>query len=642
MLILPFATVYSSGWRPDGSFVHLKPSSSGSHCLIQSKPVVNSAETNPATLPLLETHYKHKKAVGGTGDEAPIFTLPASNRALCDVLDEYSQSSSLCQLNDSTKQTVTNAFTLLTSLYGGDEIDDNRRLEALTSWLKAIVSDDTMTDISAAESAGKTHAAIFAALAGGDTALASSIALETGNYRLSLLLANSGTQSRPFFDQQLKMWNESGAQALVDSDLLRIFSLASGSADVEKKMFNTNAASYNIDWRRRFGMYLWSSPQGNNAKVSDAVEKYNADILAKLAPAAKPLYSSAGDSQCVLYQILNHYISNGTPISSILSPISHTPYRHDFSASFHIGAALSALSPTNLSPGEEGLIVDAIASQLIAEGSWEWAVYVTLCLLDRENASESMIVARQVRAKAIVSRFYNPSNDQSAKNYREFLQSVGVPSAWFFESAAYRAQNNGHLFEMVENLKMVSLKDCLVGVESFLIPNMILEGKEACGKLKAFLEAMSLMASEEYSSYWNKPFGCGSILKFLVLAEKVDQLSKVSMDEISMHMDVIDGLLQNVTDLESTLESTLTNTGNDENLHRLAAKIPYEISLAPAGVVQAEVVAKVYLLRMQLVAIKNGQPLKGLTPQSSSQYGMSSGFFQAESILRELASTVST
>jgi hypothetical protein len=603
--------------------------------LVQSKAVVNSAETNPQ--PLLETHYKHKKAVGGTGDEAPIFTLPVSNKALCNLLDDYAQSSSLCQLNDSTKQTVTNAFTLLTSLYGGDEIDDNRRLEALTSWLKAVVSDDTMTDISAAESAGKTHAAIFAALAGGDTALASSIALETGNYRLSLLLANSGTQSQPFYDQQLKMWNESGAQALVDSDLLRIFSLASGSADVEKKMFNTNAASYNIDWRRRFGMYLWSSPQGNTAKVADAVENYNADILAKLAPAAKPLHSSAGDSsQCVLYQILNHYISNGTPISSILSPISHTPYRHDFSASFHIGATLSALSTTNLSPGEEGLIVDAISSQLIAEGSWEWAVYVSLCLLDQENASESMIVARQVRAKAIVSRFYNPSNDSSAKNSREFLQSIGVPSAWFFESAAYRAQNSGHLFEMVENLKMVSLKDCLVGVESFLIPNMILEGKEACGKLKAFLEAMSLMASEEYSSYWNKPFGCGSILKFLVLAEKVDQLSKVSIDEISMHMDVIDGLLQNVTDLESTL----TNKANDENIHRLAAKIPYEISLAPSGIVQAELVAKVYLLRMQLVAIKNGQPLKGLAPQSSSQYDMSSGFF-AESILRELASTVS-
>jgi nuclear pore complex protein Nup98-Nup96 len=626
------------GWRPDGSFVHLKPSGSGSHCLVQSKPAINnSAETNPATLPLLETHYKHKKAVGGTGDEAPIFTLPVSNKSLCDLLDDYSQSSSLCQLNDSTKQTVTNAFTLLTSLYGDDEIDDKRRLQALTAWLKGVVSDDTMTDISAAESAGKTYAAIFAALAGGDTTLASSIALDTGNYRLSLLLANSGTQSQPFYDQQLKMWNESGAQALVDSDLLRIFSLASGSADVEKKMFNTNATSYNIDWRRRFGMYLWSSPQGNTAKVSDAVEKYNADILAKLAPAAKPLHSSAGDSQCVLYQILNHYISNGTPISSILSPISHTPYRHDFSASFHIGATLSALSTTNLSPGEEGLIVDAISSQLIAERSWEWAVYVTLCLLDRENASESMIVARQVRAKAIVSRFYNPSNDSSAKNSREFLQSIGVPSTWFFESAAYRAQNNGHLFEMVENLKMVSLKDCLVGVESFLIPNMILEGKEACGKLKAFLEAMSLMASEEYSSYWNKPFGCGSILKFLVLAEKVDQLSNVSMDEISMHMDEIDGLLQNVTDLESTL----TNKANDENIHRLAAKVPYEISLAPAGVVQAELVSKVYLLRMQLVAIKNGQPLKGLTPQSSSQYDMSSGFFVAESILRELASTVS-
>jgi hypothetical protein len=60
--------------------------------------------------------------------------------------------------------------------------------------------------------------------------------------------------------------------------------------------------------------------------------------------------------------------------------------------------------------------------------------------------------------------------------------------------------------------------------------------------------------------------------------------------------------------------------------------------LTPSSIVQAEVLAQLYLLRIQLVAIKNGHPLKGIKSQPSSKYALSSGFF-AESILRELAST---
>lgn len=608
--------------------MHLQPSSSGKRVLVQSKPVLHQAGPPPATLPLLETHQKHSTAVGGTADEAPLFVLPTSKVDLVDALDDYSQSSSSCQLSDSTKQTVSNAFSLLTSLYGEDGVDDTRRLEALSAWLKGVVSSETLKDISAAESVGNTQAAIFAALAGGDTALASSIALESGNYRLSLLLANSGTQSQSLFEQQLKLWNESGAQKVVQSDLLRAFSSASGSADVEKTMFNASPTSYNIDWRRRFGMYLWSCPS-NDAKVSDVVEKYNADVLNKLAPAAT---SVSGENTCLLFKMLNHYVSTGTPLSSILAPISHTAFRHDFSSSFHIGAMLSAVSSSNMSLYTESLVVDAIASQLIAEGSWEWAVYVTLCLLDRGNASNSTLEARRIRAKAIVSRFYDPSSDTSAENRREFLHSIGVPPAWFFESNAYRAQNNGDLFGLVENLKKVSLQDCLIAVESFLIPHMILEGKEACGKLRAFLDALSSIASEDCRRYWDKPFGCGSIHNFLILAEKVDKLSMMSMEEMEMHSDEIDGLLQTATDLEAKLASESADQSH------LLAKIPHQVVLTPTNIVHAEVVAQLYLLRMQLVAIKNGQPLRGLTTQLSTQHAVASGFF-AESMLRELAST---
>ena len=100
---------------------------------------------------------------------------------------------------------------------------------ALTSWLKAVVSDNTMS----------YYAEILAALADGVTIdaleAASSIAIENGNYRLSLLLTSLGTQSQHYYAQQLEIWNDSGAQAHIDSDLLRIISLLSRGVDIVER-----------------------------------------------------------------------------------------------------------------------------------------------------------------------------------------------------------------------------------------------------------------------------------------------------------------------------------------------------------------------------------------------------------------------
>ena len=104
------------------------------------------------------------------------------------------------------------------------------------------------------------------------------------------------------------------------------------------------------------------------------------------------------------------------------------------------------------------------------------------------------------------------------------------------------------------------------------------------------------------------------------------------MEEMEMHSDEIDGLLQTATDLEAKLASESADQSH------LLAKIPHQVVLTPTNIVHAEVVAQLYLLRMQLVAIKNGQPLRGLTTQLSTQHAVASGFF-AESMLRELAST---
>merc|ERR1740139_1100294 len=106
------------------------------------------------------------------------------------------------------------------------------------------------------------------------------------------------------------------------------------------------------------------------------IKQYGSDVSAGLAPPAIPLYcdksymsgsATKATNQCILYQVLNHYANAKAPLADILAPSSHSPFHHDFSASFHIGASMTALSSSTLSHHQEHLITDSVISQLIGE-----------------------------------------------------------------------------------------------------------------------------------------------------------------------------------------------------------------------------------------------------------------------------------
>merc|ERR1719253_1049611 len=213
------------------------------------------------------------------------------------------------------------------------------------------------------------------------------------------MLATTSGEAQPFFETQLKKWEETGAQPFAPAGLLRIFSLASGSIDLERGIYKSKQMPYSIDWRRRFGMYLWSCARSQDqTTVSSIVQQYGSDVSAGLAPPATPLYcdnASVSSNRCILYQVLNHYGDTDMPLADILSPSSHTPFQHDFSASFHLCASMTALSISSLTCHQENVIVDTVATQLIGEGFWEWAVYASLCFIGSGTMSESSASSRQ-------------------------------------------------------------------------------------------------------------------------------------------------------------------------------------------------------------------------------------------------------
>lgn len=646
------------GWRPDGSFIQLKPSSSGAQVLVQSRPDISPTSSDnqqsSTSLPLLQTHQKHSiKAVAETEEDAPIFTLPKSissgNNALFNALDDYSKSSAMCPFNSATLQIVPNSFSLLTSLYGEDTtpgtLNESRRVESVSTWLKEVVSSDTRQAILEEQSSGDIYGSILAAVSGGDFASASSLALDSGNPHLSqIMLASTGSKAQPFCNNQLEIWLRSGAQSFIPTGILRIFSLASGSIDIERQMYKSDKASYGIDWRRRFGMYLWScSRSQDQTSVSSIVQQYGSDISAGLAPPATPLYcdnATNATNQCILYQVMNHYEDADMPIADIVSPSSHSPFRHDFSASFHLCASMTALTSSSLSCHQEHVIVDTVTAQLIGEGFWEWAVYASLCFIGSGAVSESSASARRLRARNIISRHYSPSTDPSAGSRRSFLQNIGIPPQWFVEAHAYRCAFEGDVFIMLDSLMRFSTTDSMAALEKLVIPHMILEGKESMKQLWQLLESLRSKLSNDSIESWNGTM-CGVYHQFLSLWAQVEKLSNMPLEEVESSNVDIDNLLGVSADLENMISKATDSALNKSPLP--SAKIPYGFTRTPQAVVLTEVGLMLSVLRMQLLAIKNGQPAHELhldTPMSlkcSSQLAfalMPGGLYDSESILR--------
>lgn len=657
IVILNSAITFYLAWSPDGSFLRVVKPSSGSPVLVKSRPAIvvtpslKSDKLPTTTLPLLQTHKKYCIKTKETENEAPIFTLPrntaSGNEALFHALEDYSKSSSMCSFDNATQKVVSNVFSLLVSLYGGlntsGSVTEISRLEAVSNWLKKVVAGDMMKAISTAQSLGDRYGSIFSALSGGDVVRASSVALLVGCPRLSLILSNSSVQAQPCCVNQLEMWHKTGAQQFTPTSILRIFSLASGSIDIEREMYKTDSASYDIDWRRRFGIHLWScSHSQKQTTLPSVVKQYAMDVSAGLAPPATPLYYDIGPKptkQCILYQILNHYENTNIPLAHIIDPSSHTPFANDFSASFHFCATMSALADCNLSRTQEDLIIDSLSSQLISEGLWEWAVYVSLCSIGNAGKLESSTTARMIRAKNIILRFHSPTTDPLAESRGSFLQSIGIPSRWLAEALAYRSVSEGEIFGMLDNFMQYSASDSLIVMERFVIPHMILEGEKSRTQLWQLLESLKSNITEESFVDWTKPNGCGMYYQFLALVAEVEMLSKMQTEHEQMCDADINHLILLATDLEAMISKGSATKINKSTLPFV--KVGYGVRRTPLYVLTTEIGNMLSTICMQLMAIKTGKPLNhksqlALTRPSQLSFPVRPDSLYADSFIRGL------
>lgn len=551
----------------------------------------------------------------------PLYSLSSGSNS---AVQEYIESSYSYSLKSATQKAVSSSFALIACLYGhgglSGNISPSRRFEAVSKWMKGVVSDDVYRDIAVAQSRGDSHGAIFAAMSGGDLAKASSLAIDGGHSRLALMLASSGITAQPLFESQLEMWNESGAQSHVPKGILRIFSLARGCTDTEENLFKSDSRSYTIDWRRRLGMYLWSR---NETEVSTLVKKYRADVSNGLAPRPLPIYVDKAQNdttpthKCVLYEILSKYSDDKTTkLANIVSPASHTEFHHDYFASFHLAAAMTAMTGSSLTLNEEYLIIDSISSQLIMSGSWEWAVYATLSMIGNTSLPEHVVASRMMCAKTIISMFY--TSNCSAQ--RSFLEKVGVPSEWFSAALAYRYANQGQVFAYVEHLMNFSVPETLLAIESIVIPCYILGGEGSREQLMDILHSIA-SASNNFRDSWEATRLCKPIYDFLCISKDLEEMAALPFEDLEMHHDEIDQLIGAAAILQKSLSEYREICDEKPPL----MKIPIDVSLTPRYVFLGEVIQKLSNIQLQLLSLKNGTPFEASDSSSGLAFALNAG-----------------
>lgn len=560
-------------WKPDGSFVQPDPDfyRHGNVCtrLRIKKPDFQENSTNHDLKSLLNVHWKNSVQLVSV-QSCPIYTLPsimgddkASCKALCQALEEYVAVAKSVHQNNGSGSTkdpelglvAQRVFSLLCALYGQETgtfdkpessmlplsyihsstnlLESERRRQGLLLWLREACAFTTKQEVSSAQRNiinDDDSTVVLLAMSGGDMNLACSLATERKLLRLSILLSmfDCTDEFRDLMREQLQQWGSSGFDTKMSLSMKRIYSLLSGSLEMERQLHDS------LDWRRRLCVHLLFTC-GTDMSVEDAIREYDSDVRAELAPYPVPRYiedeksynSALDPPRCILYNLLCMRVDGGGRCNDIgvsfataLSPLGYTSARHDLSLSFHISACIRALHcAPDLTPFEISVLKESFCAQLICDGLWHWAVYVMLCSGGDLDTHEYAVKS----AKEIILQHYQ-EHDEPRRHLLE--NEMNVPSIWFEEALAIRCGFEGKEIDHIRHLVACShLDEACRATEELIIPRAFLNGGEEANRLLSFLRILKEESDMELnSSRWCSINGCGAFLQLLELSERVSKL----------------------------------------------------------------------------------------------------------------------
>lgn len=275
--------------------------------------------------------------------------------------------------------------------------------------------------------------ATFVLLTGHRISDACSKLLEAEDYRLATVLPLIGgdRKTRAEFQKQLDEWRTSGALAEIQLPIRTLYELLAGNTSHSEGIpgpLEDQTPSFSIserfdlDWKRTFALRLWYGIYEDQA-IEEAVRRYERDFKAadnvqqpvpwyeelKGSAAANAASESNGfqissrshsnnaDRHDLLWGLLKVYSDEGCNLEEILHPRSYGRSDLDYRLAWQLRQIFSEKQIRDVtynyslagSEVEENVISEQIttsfASQLEAEGLYEWAIFVLLHLNDVER-----------------------------------------------------------------------------------------------------------------------------------------------------------------------------------------------------------------------------------------------------------------
>ncbi|XP_014445902.1 nuclear pore complex protein Nup98-Nup96 isoform X6 [Tupaia chinensis] len=374
------------------------------------------------------------------------------------------------------------------------------RRRAFSRWLSHTASPQIEEEVSLTQKDSPVEA-VFSYLTGNRISEACSLAQQSGDHRLALLLSQLvGSQSvRELLTMQLVDWRQLQADCFIQDERLRIFALLAGKpvwALSEHKQINVCSQ---LDWKRSLAVHLWYllPPTASISKALSMYEEAFQNTCEVDRYACSPLPSYLEGSGCVeeddqnserplrdvCFHLLKLYSDRHYDLNQLLEPRSITPDPLDYRLSWHLWEALRALNYTHLSEQCEGVLLASYAGQLESEGLWEWAIFVFLHI-DNSSLREKAVRELLVRHCQLLE------TPESWAKETFLTQKLCVPAEWIHEAKAVRAhmESDKHL-EALYLFKAGHWNHCHKLVIQHLASDAIIN--ENYEYLKGFLEDLA-------------------------------------------------------------------------------------------------------------------------------------------------------
>ncbi|KAF5929424.1 hypothetical protein HPG69_017850 [Diceros bicornis minor] len=413
------------------------------------------------------------------------------------------------------------------------------RRRAFSRWLSRTAAPQIEEEVSFTRKDNPVEA-VFSCLTGKRISEACSLAQQSGDHRLALLLSQLvGSQSiRELLTMQLVDWHQLQADCFIQDERLRIFALLAGKPVwqlSEQKQINVCSQ---LDWKRSLAVHLWYllPPTASISRALSMYEEAFQNTSEGDRYACSPLPSYLEGSGCVVeeeqdsrrplqdvcFHLLKLYSDRHYDLNQLLEPRSITADPLDYRLSWHLWEVLRALNYTHLSEQCEGVLQASYAGQLESEGLWEWAIFV---LLHIDNSS-----MREKAVRELLTRHCQLLETPESWAKETFLtQKLCVPAEWIHEAKAVRAhmESDKHL-EALYLFKAGHWNRCHKLVIRHLASDAIIN--ENYDYLKGFLEDLAPPERSSLIQDWET-----SGLVYLDYIQVIEMLHHVQQVECSSY-----------------------------------------------------------------------------------------------------------